>query len=170
VVREPLPVGPGAALARPEVEESSRTARRLRVSVAIEVVFLVAVLATTALLVDAAPARTAINAPFDQTIQAQGLNFELLLVPARKGPNDLHITATKPSSGLLANVLQMTITLSNPAKGVAPITVTLIKLGPGHYTSNSLVIPFSGTWILQIKALVTQIDEVDASATIRIRS
>jgi copper transport protein len=168
-VREPLPVGPGAALARLDVEERADTARRLRVSVAIEVVFLVAVLVTTALLVDAAPGRTAINAPYSQTIQAKGVNFEVLLVPARSGPNDLHITATK-ESGLLDNVLQLTLTLSNPAKNVAPITVTLIKLGPGHYTSNALAIPFSGTWILSIKALVSQIDEVDASATIHVRS
>ena len=168
-VREPLPVGPGAALAVANVEERAATARRLRVSVAIEVVFLVAVLATTALLVDAAPARTAINAPFAQTIQAQGVNFDVLLAPARSGPNALHITATKPSSGLLDNVLQLTVTLSNPTKNVAPLTVTLIKLGPGHYTSNALTIPFKGTWIMQIKALVTQIDEVDASATIHVR-
>jgi copper transport protein len=169
-VREPLPVGPGAALATPEVEETAATARRLRVSVAIEVVFLVAVLATTALLVDAAPARTAVNVPFDQTIQTTSLNFEVLLAPARTGPNELHITATKPSSGLLDNVIQLTVTLSNPSKNVAPLNVTLIKLGPGHYTSNALAIPFSGTWIMQIKALVTQIDEVDASATIHVRS
>jgi copper transport protein len=163
---EPLPVGPGAALAVDP--DTAGTARRLRISVAIEVVFLVAVLATTALLVDAAPARTAINAPFDQTIQAKGLNFEVLLVPSRSGPNELHITATK-ESGLLANVLQLDLTLSNPSKDIAPIDIKLIKLGPGHYTSNALTIPFSGTWQLQIKALVTQIDEVDASATIRVR-
>jgi copper transport protein len=166
-VRAPLPVGPGAALAVDD--DRAGVARRLRISVAIEVVFLVAVLATTALLVDAAPARTAINAPFSQTIEAQGINFEVLLVPARSGPNDLHVTATK-ESGLLDNVLQLNLTLSNPEKNVAPIAVKLIKLGPGHYTSNALTIPFSGTWQLQIKALVTQIDEVDASATIHVRS
>jgi copper transport protein len=168
-VREPLPVGPGAALADLDIDVRSDTARRLRKSVGIEVVFLVAVLATTALLVNAPPARTAVNAPFQKTVAGNGLSFEVLLVPARAGPNELHLTVVTPN-GVLANVPNPDVELSNPAKGIAPLKVQLIKLGPGHWTSNALALPFSGTWTLEMKALRTEIDEVDVTTTVPVRS
>ena len=167
--REQLPVGPGAALADLGREYRAFTAHRLRISVAIEVVFLVAVLATTALLVDAAPGRSAVNLPFSSTVPAKGLNFSVLLEPARTGPNELHLSVLQPN-GLLADVLSLEADISNPDKGIAPIKVTLIKLGPGHYTSNGLTIPLSGKWQLEMKALVTDIDEVDATTTVPVRS
>jgi copper transport protein len=80
----------------------------------------------------------------------------------------VHITALEPN-GTLFNLVGLDVALSDPAKGIAPIKVTLIRLGPGHYTSNSLTIPFSGKWQLQIKALVSQIDEVDVDATVPVR-
>jgi copper transport protein len=61
------------------------------------------------------------------------------------------------------------VELSDPAKGIAPINVTLIRLGPGHYTSTGLTIPFSGKWQLEIKALTSPIDEVDITATVPVR-
>jgi Putative copper export protein len=168
-VREPLPVGPGAALADLDLETRADTARRLRMSVGVEVVFLVAVLCVTALLVNAAPARTAVNAPFAATIAGNGAQFELLNVPARSGPNEMHITVLKPD-GVVFNVLSVDAEISNAEKGIAPIKLTLIKLGPGHYTTNNLTIPFSGTWKIDIRALVTDLDEVAVSTTMKVRS
>jgi copper transport protein len=166
--REPLPVGPGAALADLDFDSRAETAHRLRISVAIEVVFLVAVLATTALLVNAPPARSAVNAPYATTLQGKGITFEVLLAPSRSGANEMHITALRPN-GSLYNLLGLDISLSDPAKGIAPLKVTLIRLGPGHYTSNGLIIPFKGKWQMEIKALVSQIDEVDVNATVPVR-
>ena len=45
--------------------------------------------------------------------------------------------------------------ISNTEKDIAPIKLKLIKLGPGHYTTNNLTIPFSGTWTVNVRALVT---------------
>ena len=168
-VREPMPVGPGAALADLGLEARADTARRLRISVGLEVLFLVGVLSVTALLVNAAPARSAVDAPFAATIAAKGAEFELLDVPARTGPNELHITVLKPN-GVVFNVLRVDAEISNAAKNIAPIKLTLIKLGPGHYTTNSLIIPFSGKWTINIKALVTDIDEVAVTTTMTIRA
>ena len=167
-VREPLPVGPGAALADLDFELRVETAHRLRVTVALEVVFLVVVLATTALLVNAPPARSAVNAPYATTLQGKGVTFQILLAPARSGLNEMHVTALEPNGNLFP-LLGLDVSLSDPAKGIAPIKVTLIRLGPGHYTSNALTIPFGGQWQLQIKALVSDIDEVDVAATVPVR-
>ena len=73
-------------------------------------------------------------------------------------------------TGVVADVQSLDAQLSNPDKDIAPITVTLIRLGPGHYTSNGLTIPFAGDWKLEIKALVTDVDEVAASTTVPVRS
>ncbi|MDQ1535532.1 MAG: copper transport protein [Actinomycetota bacterium] len=167
--REPLPVGPGAALADLDFATRADTARRLRISVGIEVVFLVAVLCVTALLVNAAPARTAVDAPFAATIAGKGAQFELLDVPARTGPNEMHITVLKPD-GVVFNVLSVDAEISNAQNNIAPIKLTLIKLGPGHYTTNNLTIPFSGKWTVDIKALVTDLDEVAVTTTMNVRS
>jgi copper transport protein len=167
--RERLPVGPGAALADFDLEDRADTARRMRVSVAVEVIFLVAVLAVTALLVDSAPARTTESAPFAATVPGTTLNFEVLLVPARTGPNELHLTVLQ-KNGVLADVLSTDVELSNAEHAIAPIKVTLVRLGPGHYTSTGLTIPFSGPWQLSMKSLVTDVDEVAVTTTVNIRS
>jgi copper transport protein len=166
--RVPLPVGPGAALADPDSEYRSYVVHRLRVSVGLEVVFLVLVLAATALLVNAPPARSVVSAPYATTLQGKGITFEVLLVPARSGANEVHLTALEPN-GTLFPLVGLDVELSDPVKGIAPIKVTLIRLGPGHYTSTGLTIPFSGKWQLEIKALTTPIDEVDVTATVPVR-
>jgi hypothetical protein len=67
-------------------------------------------------------------------------------------------------------VLSVDAEISNAAKNIAPIKLTLIKLGPGHYTTNNLTIPFSGKWKVDIKALVTDLDEVAVTTTMTVRS
>jgi copper transport protein len=166
--RVPLPVGPGAALADPTSEYRAYAVHRLRVSVGLEVVFLVLVLAATALLVNAPPARSAVNAPYSTTLQGKGISFEVLIVPARAGVNAVHLTALEPN-GSLFPLTGLDVEFSLPAKGIAPINVTLIRLGPGHYTSTGLTIPFSGKWQLEIKALTSPIDEIDVTATVPVR-
>jgi copper transport protein len=168
-VREPLPVGPGAALADVDLETRADTARRLRMSVGVEVAFLVVVLCVTALLVNASPARTSVDAPFAATIAGDGAQFELLDVPARTGPNEMHITVLKPD-GVIYPVLSVDAEISNAEKGIAPIKLTLVKLGPGHYTTNNLTIPFSGAWKVDIRALVTEVDEIAVTTNMNIRS
>lgn len=166
--RVPLPVGPGAALADPDAEYRTYVVHRLRVSVGLEVMFLFIVLAATALLVNAPPARSVVNAPYATTLQGKGISFEVLIVPARSGPNEVHLTALEPN-GSLFPLVGVDVELSNPAKAIAPIKVTLIRLGPGHYTSTGLTIPFGGKWQLEIKALKSQIDEVDVTAVVPVR-
>ena len=98
--RVPLPVGPGAALADPDSNTARTWCTGCASVSALEVVFLVLVLATTALLVNAPPARSVVNAPYSTTLQGKGISFEVLLVPARSGPNEVHLTALEPNGTL----------------------------------------------------------------------
>jgi hypothetical protein len=81
----------------------------------------------------------------------------------------MHVTVLKPD-GVVFNVLSVDAEISNAAKNIAPIKLTLIKLGPGHYTTNNLTIPVSGKWTVDIKALVSDLDEVAVTTTMTVRS
>jgi copper transport protein len=166
----PLPAGPGAMRATPDLPDPEDTVRRLRSAVWYEVAFAVAVLAVTALLVNAAPARAAdVARPFAATISSgtNGVQYDVSVTPARVGPNQVHITATKPT-GEVAPLVGISATLSNPDKGVAPIDVKLLKVGGTHYQSTGVTIPFAGKWRLEIKGLVSDVDEAAATAEFKV--
>jgi copper transport protein len=169
--------GHGLALADPALAEEypdgyvldePNAERRLRRSVAVELVISVVILAVTALLVDAAPPIDTATGPYIATLNAGSVKIDTVLTPARRGPNELHLTALTAGGGI-QDTVDMTAELSQPANDIAPIEVPLIRAGPGHYLSNSFVVPFAGTWQLTVKALITDVDEVTATADVPIR-
>jgi copper transport protein len=141
---------------------------RLRRQVAVEAVIAVAILVVTSLLVNARPARSIAQGPADVTLRGQGLLVDVLAIPGRAGPNDLHIyvedasgaPASLPPLGQLNSPQELTLQLSLPAKQVAPITVPVRRAGPGHYLAFGTNIPIPGTWQLTVRALRSPTDEV----------
>jgi copper transport protein len=141
---------------------------RLRRQVAIEVVIAIAILVVTSLLVNARPARSIAQGPADVTLKGQGLLIDVLTIPGRAGPNDLHIyvensggaPAGLPPLGGLINPQELTVQLSLPSKQVAPITVPVRRAGPSHYLAFGTNIPIPGTWQLTVRALRSPTDEV----------
>jgi copper transport protein len=162
LVREPLPVGPGAKLADEfEPPDPADTMSRLRSAVWFEIIFMVVVLGVTALLVNAAPAGAAGAAkPYFVTLKSDDLRvwFEIEVTPAKVGPNQVHVTVENPN-GIVIPILDLKVSLAEPSKGVAPINVTMIRLGTGHYASVNATIPFPGTWQIEAKALITPVVE-----------
>jgi copper transport protein len=150
------------------LEDEHLELSRLRRSVFAEVVLGIVVLAVTAMLVNAAPAISLETAPFFKTVSAGGDYYDLIVSPAKSGPNQVHVT-TSTRAGAPAGVLQMTITFDNPGKGIAPINVPLLRLAPGHYASYSFQFPFGGTWRMTVKALLTQVNETTFSTNVRVR-
>jgi copper transport protein len=141
-----------------EEDEERAEVHRLRLSVAAEVVVAVFVLAVTALLVNAPPAYTASNLPYFKTVEQSGRFYDIEVTPAKAGPNDLHLTAVTVNGGP-ADVIKYTATFSEPGKGIAPIAVPLLRLGPGHYASYAFRVPFPGTWQLSVSALISDTEE-----------
>ena len=142
-------------------EESER--KRLRWSVLLEVVIAIGILGVTALLVNAAPARTApVDGIAQVTMKSPTVWVEVEATPGRAGTNDLHVTALDPN-GTLTNVDDITMRASLPDRDVAPIDVDLRDLGPGHYVANSLTFPFPGKWRLEAQVTVTG-NQVEAVA------
>lgn len=141
-----------------EEDEERAEVHRLRLSVAVEVAVAVFVLAVTAVLVNAPPAYTASNLPYIKTLEKQGRFYDITMTPGKAGPNDVHVTALTPNGGP-SDVIKYNVTFAEPGKGVAPITVPLLRLGPGHYASYAFRVPFPGTWQMTVSALISDTEE-----------
>ncbi len=151
------------------VLEEPTAERRLRRSLLLEVLISIVILGVTALLVNAAPARELDTGPYAGTLNAKPVSFDVTISPASRGPNEMHLFALTRSGGT-ADPTDVSAELSQSSNDIAPIKVTLIRLGPGHYTSTGLTVPFSGSWQLTVKAVVNSVDEVSATATVPIHS
>jgi copper transport protein len=149
-------------------DEERFEVRRLRQAVGVEVVVGLLVLAVTAVLVNAPPAYNVEHGPFLKTVLAQGHYYDLIVSPAKSGPNDVHVTAVTKGGGP-ADVLSYSVTFSEPGKDIAPIKVPLLRLGPGHYASYAFQLPFTGAWQMSVRALISDTEENTFTVKIPIR-
>jgi copper transport protein len=158
--------------AAPDLPDPADTVHRLRSAVWYEIGFAITVLAVTALLVNAAPIRGGSAKPYLATLTTENPNvqYDVEVTPARVGLNQLHLTAQKPTGEEIA-LVGITVTIANPDKQIAPITVKLLRLGTGgHYAGTGLSIPFAGKWRIDIKGLVTDVDEAAAAGEFKVSS
>ncbi len=93
--------------------------RRLRRSVWAEIVTAMLILVATALLVNAAPAKSAAASAGGVagiTLHGKGVNVDVTLTPAVAGTNDVHVDASNPS-GAPKDVQDLTVTFALPESG-----------------------------------------------------
>jgi copper transport protein len=145
-----------------------------RRSVVVELVLAVAVLAVTSVLVGSAPATAAVTAqPFDATLQLRTSSgtagtVEVSVAPARPGADDLHVFLFD-KAGQLTQPAGITVTLTEPAQSIGPLQVKLVPAGPGHYVSDGLSIPGTGTWTVSVNVRVSEFSAATASARFPVR-
>jgi copper transport protein len=151
-VRRPVPKVGGAA---PGPVRSGR----LRRSVLAEIGIALAVLAVTALLVNAVPAKQAAALPFSTSFTTLGVQVNAIVDPARVGTgNQVHIYVLS-SIGTPKAIPELDATLSLPAQDLGPLDIPLTIGGPGHYYATDVDIPVAGTWTLTITVRTDAIDE-----------
>ena len=159
-----LSFGPGTATA----DHDGETVARLRRTVGAETVIAAVVLAVTALLVNAQPARSALAQPFSTEMRSDTVWVDVTVDPAKAGPAALHFYTLSPQ-GAVQEVQDLTATLTLPSQDVGPLTVPVQRAGPGHFTAYNFNIPLRGQWKLEVKALLSDIDETTVSATIPVK-
>jgi copper transport protein len=159
-----LSFGPGAATADPD----GATVAQLRRAVGAETVIAVVVLAVTALLVNAQPARSALAQPFSAEMRSDLVWVNVTVDPAKAGPTDLHIYTLSPT-GSQQEVQDLTARFTLPSDDVGPLTVPVQRAGPGHFSAYDYNLPLRGQWKLEIKALLSDIDEATLSTTIPVK-
>jgi copper transport protein len=143
---------------------------RLRQTVLIELVLAAAILAVTAALVNAQPARSALALPYATEVHAgSNVLVDVIVDPARAGPVDVHLYTLSPDGAQL-DVPQVDATFNLPSAGITNLAVPLAKAGPGHFLASGFDIPLRGTWKLNVTVRTTGIDEFYADpVTIHVR-
>jgi copper transport protein len=147
--------------------------RQLRRSTGLEVVLASGVLAITAMLVNAPPARTAFAAPVSATVafDAGGPNgkgsVQVFVSPAKAGNDLVHIEVVD-ASGQPEVVPQVTATLSLPDRQLGPLPISLDGAGTSHFYATT-AIPLAGRWQLAVTVRTDEIDETTVTVPIAIR-
>jgi copper transport protein len=142
----------------------------LRRSVWAEIVLAVAVLAATALLVNAAPARTAVAQGSEVgaagvTMKSKKVWVDFSATPGVAGANEIHANTFTPSGAPL-DVTELTVTMDLPDRRIAPIDVPLRRLSPGHYFAPGFDVPINGDWRVTAKPLVSEFDQPTLRGTV----
>jgi len=146
--------------------------RRLRRSVWAEIATAVLILVATSLLVNAAPAKTAVASPGEGsvagvTLRGPRVNVDVTLTPGVAGTNDVHVDVSDPN-GAPRDVDDLTVTMALPDRDIAPIDVPLRRLGPGHYFSPGFAVPLTGEWRVTAKPLLSEFRQPTLRGTLQI--
>lgn len=151
-----------------ESAEDAWEMRNLRRHVGLEAVIAVVILSIAALLVNAAPAVSANNSGTSGvTLSSSEARVDVTAIPGSPGRNELHFTAFSPEgaplaiqpSGGLSEVNEFQVFAALPSRGIAPITIPVRRLGPGHYIASGADLPIRGDWTLTVRILLTETDQ-----------
>jgi copper transport protein len=169
-----LSPGPGA-----EAQSPPDRVGVLRRWVGLEAAGAALVIAVTAGLVNAVPARSAADVtgpalPFSTELAKDGVKLSVTLEPARTGLDDLHVYVISEagrfaSAGRPIDALEVSATLRLAEGDTGPIEVPLVENAPGHWSAFGFPIPIAGTWELEVAALVSDIDLVRVRTDVSIR-
>uniref|UniRef100_UPI0018E514CE CopD family protein n=1 Tax=Desertihabitans aurantiacus TaxID=2282477 RepID=UPI0018E514CE len=145
--------------------EAAEVAPRLRRSMVDEVALLAAVAVFTGVLTSASPvpddhdghgSATAI-APAPQRLDLGDVEAEVLLSPARRGPNDVAVTL-RDDTGPVEVEQAPTVSLTLPGQ-VGPLTTRLEPTGtPGQYR-GPVDLPLAGRWELAVAVRLDRFTE-----------
>ncbi len=164
-----LSPGPGAVAASPN--PSPATLSVLRWSVGAEVALGVAVLAVTALLVNAVPGASDSGpaGPFSTQLHTDSFMVTVDVAPAAVGQNDVLLSVTDHGGAPLADEPEeVTATLRLPAQELGPIPVDLVAEGEGRYRADDTEFPFAGEWDLNVVVRTSEFDQEQLETTVPI--
>jgi copper transport protein len=140
---------------------------RIRVSLTIEIVLAILVLAITAALVETPPARDAVSGPVSRTITAEPLTFDLTVEPATAGDNLVHVYVFDEDGAIFdPQAVSLEIRLVDPEIG--PLDVPLVRIATGHWQADSADLPLPGDWVFTIAADIDQFTRASGSTQIPI--
>lgn len=152
----------------PGADPDSEIVAGLRRTVGAETVIATIVLVVTSLLVNAQPARSALAKPFSASMRSDLVLVDVTVDPAKAGPADFHFYTLSPQGGQ-QEVQELNATLTLPSQEVGPLKVPLTRAGPGHFSAYNFALPLRGDWKLEVKALLSDIDEATVSTTIPVK-
>jgi copper transport protein len=127
----------------------------LRAAMRAEVALAVVVLAATAVLVRAAPPASIASGPAQSELDLGPYRLEMVVEPATTGPNDFHLYLFDRKTGAQVDrVEEMTVSLTQPDKGIGPIELDVPRKGPAHYERLDEALGVPGSWDVRVDVRV----------------
>jgi copper transport protein len=144
---------------RAQVASALERTRFLR-AIGTELVLVVAVVALTAVLVSEVPAKALVasGGPFAATTGIGPYELNVIVDPARAGPNALHLYLLS-RSGQPAQVAEAKVSASLPGQGIGPLRLAAQPAGPGHYIVSGAPLAIPGQWRLGFTVRRGEFDE-----------
>lgn len=135
-----------------------------------DAMLIVVIMALTSVLVGTAPGTT--DNPADRTFSSTQIEGDVLLdltvVPAVVGAAEVHVILAPPG-GALAPVVDVTVGFTLPERGIPAVPVSMIELGPNHWT-GIVQFPYPGRWGISVRvenvpgSIIAYSAEVDVSS------
>lgn len=163
--RTPVPAG-GAGDDPPHPQGPSEVAagwRRLRRTVTVESLGLMAILLVTAFLVYLQPAREAagVTGVFS-TYTDLGPDHEVNLVvdPNRAGANEIHLYVLDATGRPAEPGQNLTVALTHPDRDIGPLRRTPQDAGPGHWLHVGPELSIPGRWMVEVVLRISDFEEL----------
>ena len=125
--------------------------RRFLGAVGVELALFAVAIGVTAVLVAEPPARATVapSGPVSRSAQIGPYELNLVVDPAEKGPNNIHLYLLK-KNGQPAKVAEAQVAATLPDPGIGPLELEPHRAGPGHFSVLGAALPLAGDWDLDI--------------------
>ena len=151
--------------------DAGAAASALRRAMRIEVAIAIAILAATAVLVRGVPPVSEQSGPVDRQLDLGEIRVEMIIEPATVGPNDYHLYLFDRETGeQVDRVKQITLRLTQPERGVGPISLDVPYKSPAHYELLGPALGVPGTWEVDVDLRVSKFDVLTAETEIEVGS
>ncbi|MGV6876413.1 copper resistance CopC/CopD family protein [Pseudochelatococcus sp. B33] len=158
-------------LTEPSARGDRRAILRLRRSIRLELVLVVAIFAVAAVWRFTSPPRALIEAaaaPAYVHIHRDKAMAEVTITPGHVGPVNASIMTMTGDFGPLA-AKEVTLVLSNPAAGVEPIRRPATREDESNWRVDGLNLPLPGKWSVRVDILISDFERVKLEDAIEIR-
>jgi copper transport protein len=144
--------------------------RRFVRAVSVELAVMAGVVGVTAALVAEPPAKAQVarSGPFATTSRVGPFELNLVVDPARAGPNQIHLYLLD-RSGRPAAVAEARVSAAYPAASLGPLRLRARRAGPGHYLVPLARLTIAGEWQIGVTVRRGEFDEWTKTTTTPIR-
>ncbi|MFF4642244.1 copper resistance protein CopC [Streptomyces sp. NPDC001389] len=108
-----------------------------------------------------------ITLPYDTGGQNGKGSVRVELDPGRVGANTLHLWADG-SDGKPADLPEVKISFTLPAKEIGPLPLTPDRAAPGHWTASGVQLPLAGEWRIDVTVRTSDIDQTTVQKNVKI--
>ncbi|MBD0291568.1 MAG: copper resistance D family protein, partial [Thermoleophilia bacterium] len=132
--------------------------RRFLQTAGVELAIMVAIVGVTAVLVNAAPAKNAVErhvAPTTAVVDFGGVEAHVAVEPGAAGPNAIHLEFSSRGSGKPAELEGVKVAATLPARNIGPLDFEARpshEHGHGAWAITGADLPIPGEWELRIEA------------------